>query len=649
MDNTIPLFNTTLSLNNVNNNFLQSNSLDSSYELIYDNLIFDSKLYNIQTPDTGITTSFNLQRLKLLDRNITNYITLGQINPSFNFLNGQTLQIPATSQSNLAPQQIDASAFFETATFNKGFLDITITNELPVNLKTLEFELQNEVDNSVVISDIFTNLGPNQQETKSVDLTNKTINKALLGVIKLIETDPSSAPVTINTAKGVKINIAVRELEPRSAVAAFPNQTVVDQDEGLVLDMGGPEIKTFKVASGRLLIDIESTIQENMTMDFQIPSATLNGVPLAKIVKLDGAPAGSVRKTNTIVDMTGYLLDFRGVNPNVTDTVNTFHQILRVMLDSSGRKVKITLNDSIRISYRLETLNPEYAVGYLGQTNDNNIGKQAFDLFKGISGAASVSNFKTTLIARNTIGVGGQITINSLEGLNIFSNTTVPLTSTIINTPIAINKPAFLSRTPAETTIELNDLNSNISNFIGNFPQYLNYNIQIATNPFGNQGMWQDFIYSDSKLQLFLRLQNNGNIGVSNLILRDTQNINFSNAQELNNFKEVYLIINAQNQFPVEASVEIDLLDAGYNLLTTIDQNGGPNTIKAEPNPSYGKIGVNSKLKIGLNRNQITHLPAAKYAIIRTKLNSPGGSIKLYNWQKINVKCNLQFVYENNY
>jgi len=58
VDNSAPLFRSELSLNDVSNDILKQTSLDSSYSLVYDNLIFDSRLYDIQTPDTSILTSF---------------------------------------------------------------------------------------------------------------------------------------------------------------------------------------------------------------------------------------------------------------------------------------------------------------------------------------------------------------------------------------------------------------------------------------------------------------------------------------------------------------------------------------------------------------------------------------------------------------
>ena len=646
VDNTAPLFRSSLTLNDVSNNFLRQTSVDSSYSLVYDNLIFDSRLYDIETPDTSILTSFNLQRLKLLDNAIENYITLGQINPTFNLVNGQTLSIPAASQTNLPPQAIDASEFFETATFNKGFLDITITNELPVTLNRLDFELQNQSDNSIVASGVFLNLFPNTSDTKVIDLAGKTVNKGLLGVINLIETAASSGPVVIDASKGIKISLSLRELEPQRAIAAFPNQTVVDRDESLVIEMDGPELKTFKVASGNLNIEIESTIQEDMTLDFSIPSATKNGSTLSRVVKFPGAKPGQSWKETEVIDLTGYVLDLRGKNPNVTDTFNTFHQILKVFLDSSGRKVEITLDDSIRVSYKLEVLQPEYSIGYMGQTTNPSVGRTAFELFKGVSGSANVSNFKSTLIAKNSIGVDGTIKINKIDGENTFTNTKKPLTSTVFNSPITINQPAFLSRAPVETQVELNAGNSTINDFIGNFPQWIDYDIEVNTNPNGNISNWRDFVYDDSRLQLYLRLESDANFALNDLILRDTQAVNFGNVDDYKRLKQAFLLFRIENQFPVSAELEITLLDQNHTVLTTLDVKDGNNLVAGSSGLVQGQQGVISKLEIGLGKDKIKYLADAQFVEIRTKLKSPGSNVKIYNWQKFLISCNVRFEYE---
>jgi len=309
-------------------------------------------------------------------------------------------------------------------------------------------------------------------------------------------------------------------------------------------------------------------------------------------------------------------------------------------------KVKITLNDSIRVSYRLEVLKPEYSVGYMGQTINPSVGRAPFDLFKGVSGSANVSNFKTTLIAKNSIGVDGTIKINKINGDNIFGNTNEKLTSSLFNNPIVINKPSFLSRAAVETEVELNGGNSSINTFIGNFPQWINYDISVITNPNGNLSAWRDHVYEDSRLQLYLRLESDANFALNNIVLRDTQSVNFGNIDDYNRLKQAFLLFDIENQFPVGAELEIALLDQNYSILTSLDVKDGKNIIAGSVGLQQGQKGVNSRMEIGLGSDKVKHLAQAKFIEIRTKLRSPGSNVKIYNWQRFLIRCNVRFEYE---
>ena len=153
VENAFPLFHSSFSLGDIDNKYLRYGASDTGYRLEYENNVYTYRIADLQASDTGINESFNLRKLRLNDQVIENKVTLGQINPLFNALNGQTLVIPAQDQSDLEPTDVDASAFFETATLDTGFLDISISNELPVNISLIIFELRNSEDNSLVALD----------------------------------------------------------------------------------------------------------------------------------------------------------------------------------------------------------------------------------------------------------------------------------------------------------------------------------------------------------------------------------------------------------------------------------------------------------------------------------------------------------------
>lgn len=642
----LPLFNTNLTLNDVDRRFLVNNLADTGYTLIYDNLVYSGSNIDVQAPDTSINTSFTLRRLKLSDRSITQRIALRQINPLFGFLDGQTVDLPAQDQSNLSPVDIDASAFFETATLDSGFLDITLKNELPANVRLVVFEIQNADDQSVVAIDSFTNIPSNSSATRTVNLRNKTVRKTLKGIIRRLITDASAGPVLIDANKGVEVQLSVRNLRPRSAVAAFPNQTVLDQDAGLTLDMGGPQVKFFKVRTGSLRLKVESTIQENMTMLLKIPSASKDGQELERIVKLPGAKSGGREVREEVVDMAGYVIDFRGKDPDVKDTVNTFHQILLVTLDSSGRKVQVTLNDSIRILYRLEKLVPEYATGYLGKTLNQGKGRAPFTLFRGADGNITLKDFKASVLIRNSVGAEGRIRVNNLTGGNVFTKNQVQLAAAPLAFDIFVTAPPFIRNRYTETEILMNSGNSNIKPFVENLPQWIDYDIDIETNPNGNVSNWKDFVFDNSRVDIFLRLEAPATFSVGGLNLRDTQAINANTLPNLEKVKSATLILDMENGYPFALDLNMVMLDAGYLPLGDVEVK--PATVAAGTTLPNGQPlqASRSVLKIQIPREKADLLRRTKFVAITAKIKGSGGQQKIYSTYTLKIKTSLQAEYE---
>lgn len=644
-----PLFSTQLRLGNINNANFQPNLVDSSYRLVYENLVYSYRMENVRAYDTGLSVFFTLNRLKLNDQKINRSITLGEINPIFKLLDGQTAIVPAQNQQNLSPVQIDASAFFETATLDSGYMDISLTNSLPVRVKLLVFELLNADDNSVVALDSFRDIDTGTTATRRIDLANKTVTKNLLGSIKLLQTEASNGPVLIQANKGVNVELAVTRLRPRRAIAAFPSQTVISQDEGLTVFMGGAEVKYFKTKRGRLRINLVSTIEEDMTMFFKIPSASKNGKVLESTVKLPGASKGSVSTRFEDFDLTDYMIDFRGKDPDVKDTVNTFHQILLVTLDSSGRKVEVGLNDSIRIEYRMEGLYPDYAIGYLGNSlNQTGLQKAPFDLFKGVNSDLRLKDFKVSLILKNSIGADGRIRLNSLAGENVFTAKTESLKTELLGQDLLVTSPPFKRDAYTETEIVLDSSNSNIRAFIENLPQQLQYDLDLETSPNGNVNNWGDFVFDNSKVDVILKIEAPAQLSFSELVLRDTQSLDLRSLGDLSRVKSAVMEIKANNGFPYGAKLGISLLDNAMNVLENLDVTSESGQI--EPGivlPDGTPIEtVESTLEIALPRKKIGSLQQAKYVAIEATLLSDGIMKKLNSAYGLQIATALDCEYE---
>ena len=649
VNSTLPLFKTELSLNNVDNTYLKPNITDSSYLLSYENLIYRYKINDLQATDTGIDAFFSLRKLKLSDRIIENSITLGQINPLFKILNGQQAEIPAQEQSNLTPTDIDASAFFETATLDTGYLDVSIENNLPVNISLIVFELTNATDNTVVASDSFLNIPKDGGlAKKTINLRGKTVTKTLKGTIKKLITQSSNGLVLIDASKGITVRLGVRNLRPSTAIAAFPSQNVIDQDEGLTLYMGGAEVKWFKVAKGQLRIKVESTIEENMSMVLSLPGAMKNGQPFYQELSMPGSVGKGVSRTEQIYDMTGFLLDFRGKNGPVKDTVNTFHQILKVTLDSSGRKLAVSLKDSIKLTYRIEGLKPEYAIGYLGNSLTRTGSMTTdFGLFKGIDGNVGVKDLNVSFILKNSIGTDGRFKLHKLDGENVFSKNTLGLSANPLMTDLFVTSPMFIRGDFTETKVDLNSNNSNIKAFLENMPQKLNYDLETEISPNGNVNNYQDFVFDDSKLDVIMRVDAPATFSIGGLVLRDTQGLNLSDLGSSDRIKSATLFLEVENSFPVDFGLDVELLDKQYYRLGNLDitpQNGISSGVVDDK--GYPLQATKSLLVIKLTRDKAELLKKSGYVAIGMKIKGNGKMQRLFNASKVNVKSRIQFEYE---
>jgi hypothetical protein len=638
VDNTIPLFNTEFKLDDIDPRYMTNVSGDSSYTLSYENLVYSYKVNDVQVTDTGIDASFNLRKLKLNDQQIQNEVTLGDINPIFKLLNGQQTAIPAQDQTDLDPTDIDASAFFETATLDTGYLDISIQNDLPVDISLIVFELRNKEDNTVVATDSFKNIAASGGVSKqTIDLGGKTVTKSLVGVIRKLVTKASNGPVLIESDKGIKVILGVRNLRPVYAIAAFPTQDVINQDEGLILYMGGADIKYFKVESGRLRIKVVSTIQEDMSMVLALPGATKDGKSFYQEVSLPGPGGKGVATTERIYEMAGYLLDFRGKDPDIKDTVNTFHQILKVTLDSSGRKLAVGLQDSIVLEYRLEGLKPEYAIGYLGnQLSRTGLDTTGFDLFKGLSGDVKFKDIKLGFVLRNSIGADGRFRLHQLAGINQFSGKDLALSANPLNNDLFVSKPKFIRGDFTETKVELDVNNSNVKPFLENLPQILEYDLETEVSPNGNVNNYTDFVFDESKLDVIMRLDVPISFEFGGLVFRDTQGVNFANITNVDRLKSATLFMDMDNGFPIDLDLKIELMDENRKIIGALELEPG------------GRIAANSPtdFAIKLPRDQMDALRRTQYFHIVAKAATGPGLQKIYNTSRLKIHSRMRFEYE---
>lgn len=652
----VPLFKSTMGIEDLSA-YGSDTGADGLVSLVYSEKLADITLKDFfEVPDTEIVANLTLDSLRLADNLMQQDITLQQIYPAASALNGQNVPVPPLTTSNAAPTDIDASSLFTTATFLQGFMDISLTNNFPIDLERLEFKLTNKSDGSIIIQDVFTNVASGATATKSIDLTGKTVEAALQLQIVELKTYASNGSVLINKNDYCRVVIQVRNMRVSKATAVFPDQSVYKKDENAEYYFNGAQLKKLKIKSGKLKLTIVSTIEEDMTVDYTIPHARKGSLNVNETMKVPASAPGTSTRVEREIDLAGYILDLRGRVPDVDNEYNKFYNILDVRIDSSGKLRTITLQDSIYVYYGLLDLVPEWCEGYFGQQQmASDVQLVDFAAFNGGSGTLELQDVKLNLRIENGFGMSAGLSVNEIKGINQSKGSSVVLnTSNVISNPASINAATDAPFTVFKASYDFTTGNSNIKPFIENLPNKLQYNIDLITNPNGNVNNFKDFAYSNSNLTATLEATIPLHLKADSLSLASDVDVEIFAQENAERIKEGSINLRCKNGFPAELQIHVYMLDQNGNPLDRLTVEG-METLPAAPIDNVtGKVisPVEGRIKLKMNRSQTERLksyPKIRVVAVFNTIKNNTQPVKFYNSYKLDVLASGNFIYEQSF
>lgn len=549
--------------------------------LVYQTELLDYDLTEeaIEIPDTSVEYFVSLDSLSLDDQFLSIPISLGQLAIDLGFpygtliiaANGSEIALDPLIGLSTDPTPVDATSFFETATFLSGWLDISIANGFPVDLDTVVFELKNSVGGEVVVYDTFFSVpSGGVPVVETYDLSGMTVEGNLSGQIKYFSTPGSETPVLIDTSDVLVISMTAYDMELYEATAVFPEQNLINNANDVQYDMGGPEFTLMGIEEGYVVIYVENTINDTIHIVYDIPGAIDE---FGNNVHIETA-VGPDEIVDQAFDIAGYTIDLRGSDGN---EVNTFYQEFSARINYTGVASNISLEDSLKVVYGLEGIVPNELRGYLGQyeiaITDTTTGVELFDQFE--SGTIEFGDINIDLEIENGLGAGGVVTINSLGGLNSATGEMVMLNcADVIGLPIEVNRALDNPYIPGYTTITLNSANSNINDLIEIFPDKLFYDVSMSVNPDGNTFNYQDFVINTSRIHIGFNLSMPLEFMASDLTLRNEFPMSVNADAGTEGVGDIDVTLYADNSFPLSASLKIIFYDAANIPLDSIDFGG---------------------------------------------------------------------------
>ena len=658
-----PLLSTSLSISDLLADSLVQLNDDHSISLVFSDSLYHFSFADatLQIPDTTIKAGFSLQNLSLANQSIVYPLTLGQMCLQLGVLgqfiiaaNGGVFPIPAIENISTGDNDIDATQFFETADLESGAIDMTLENGLPITISNIVFQVKNKIDQQLLTQDTFLNLLPGQLQTKVIDLSGKHVEGTLVAAI--IDLDSPGGVAPIDTSDALTITMVAHDLVVSSATAVFPAQNLIDENKETKYNLsGGAQLNQLRVKSGMILINLQSTIQQQSHFEFALPSATdAFGNTIYLDEDLPPATAGSVSSLVKSFDLSGFTFDLTGISGN---TYNTYYSHLVASIDSTGELVTISKNDSVMISYTLQQIVPEFIGGYLGQQIVT-IGpsETLFDGLKNIkSGSIGLESTAVDLTVKNGIGVTGRVNLYELTAMNTSTGHTVSLEWDELNKPLAVAPAVFSPFTPSFTVFSLNNSNSNIKALVENLPDKLKYAMDFFVNPAGNSSFYHDFAYDTSGLDVALHLTVPLSLIASNLVLQDTFDFSLGSGEEGDPaIKEGTFSLIAYNGFPFMAAPQLYFYDADFNLLDSLFT--APSEITAGQLNELCLVAapVKSVLTVPVNEEKMNRLRAAHSVVVRssfttTTSGSCNSYLKIYDDYQLTIKLTGSFIFYTGY
>ena len=522
--------------------------------------------------------------------------TLGQISskispapvPSFASLdNGVKHPWPGFPAVNMGEKTFTGITNFQNAVFKSGFLDISITNNLPASINSINVNLFNTTGHTAIGGLVtIPPISAGQTSVASIDLTNQTVTNSIIAAIVLTGSVANATPVTISlNNNNIQITIKGRALIVKSGRIILPSQTVssLNNKDTLTFSAGsGVEITGLKVTTGNLSYNIKAVSELTAALTISLPSTLRSGIPVSQVINIGPSAqfAGTILFDNTTVDM----------SKDVLKPFNRLPMTYGIVVNSNNTMINFNSTDNIKLDIKL--LNPvfDYAKGYFGQQVEtiapDSLDLGIADVLSHLTGSFLISSPSIKINYSNSFAIPMQVTFNGTGIRKNKSNVNLGLATQTIT-------PATFAARDVSAVITVDKTTSKIDSLISMPPEKIRFSGSAKMNPAGNTGLRDNYVFGNSRFFASLDVEVPLEFRMNNLQFVDTVD-NFlksssgsTSSFKPEDFKLLRIDITAQNGFPLGISLKMSLYDpTTHTIKSTIDAT---DLLKPAPVDANGK------------------------------------------------------------
>lgn len=397
---------------------------------------------------------------------------------------------------------------------------------------------------------------------------------------------------------------------------SFIQPSTYDQE----LELGDIKLKRVIIRSGKVETKMVSTWPGKTSLTLLMPNVTNSEGSFGHIYYIDAGSIEDPSYDTATFDMTDYDMDLRGIDETAFNSLG-----INVIVQSNEETSNyiVTSADTNIIGFTFKDMIPKYAMGYFGKYTFSDTMSLALPPMKKIvAGSLDLDSIDLMLTVKNGFNLIAQAKISKLTGLNTRTDNLVDLDFPQKNTTLNIDPASggLYDYVPSEYPLAINNINSNMLDFLENLSDSILVGYEMKINPFGNVTGGSDEFFPDSKMELFLDGEFPMNIGADNLTIQDTLDIDWENPDNIDP-NEATIVVSYENGFPMGALSKFYLLDESESVIDSII-GSGPILSGIYAEESFETTATAGQVTFTLNREQLSSLDLATGLILRIAFDS---------------------------
>ncbi len=399
---------------------------------------------------------------------------------------------------------------------------------------------------------------------------------------------------------------------------------------------GTQVIDSMYLKNGNLNLNINTSFNMPGKIEIEFPG-TQNGNPFIETIYMSGPN----QSQNISFENTKLIFNHSGGN-------NRLELKFRIVLYGNGNANLSPYNLSIDGIFSQMQFRALF--GYLGQLNfalnEDTVSVKIYN--NNVDGIINWEDPRFYLTVTNYLGMPVQININLLEARRTKAPAnTIQITGPGIPVPWNIAYPNFSQIGSGEqSTMFLDNNNSNITQALNISPQQINALLDAVSNP---SGMSQNFAFDTSHFNVNAKIELPLHGTAQGFVISDTIELNLGeDFEDSKHIEWVLFKIFCENQFPVDANLQIYFTDENYVIIDSLLAPQQQFIHAATPGPPPDYIVTQKFTKVittKINNDRISEYSRIKNAIILAHLNTYNNSsqiVKFYSYYQMHVMLGAQ-------